>query len=297
MNNQSIAHRVAKRRRVNSSSTVQNQLSPRKSILVFDDSWLEALKHLTCIQWSKMSLVCRQINGIVQRNISRLPRQESFRFEPRFKRLSSIELLFNPTVYVKEVKMFYIGHKFVDGKEEARIIRCQSFHLKSGPDSPHRFPFLDSMSKHLEWLVRNVRSDSIHIPKWISHRIHQTVRQRAKLTNFIFETSQKCEAQELVFNNCSLHQIAFLNVLIEDFMALPVVQGTIPTVVIGFYPAEEEHRAHLGENLIGREVDSQGADALHVIENGKKRIRISFFCYKDYELYWYKKVYIKFYTI
>ncbi|KAI1697294.1 hypothetical protein Ddc_19800 [Ditylenchus destructor] len=212
MNNQSIAHRVAKRRRVNYSSTAQNQLSPRKSILIFDDSWLEALKHLT---------------------------------------------------------------------------------------SPYTYPCLLFMSKSLEWLVRNVRSDSIHIPKWISHRIHQTVDQRAKLTNFIFDTSQKCEAQELVFNNCPQYHIEFLNVLIEDFLALPVVQGTIPTVVLGPYRKQEEYRAHLGENLIGREVDSQGADALHVVENGKKRVRISFFCHKgDYDnAYWYQKVYLKFYTI
>ncbi|KAI1697295.1 hypothetical protein Ddc_19801 [Ditylenchus destructor] len=74
MNNQSIAHRVAKRRRVNSSSTAQNQLMARKSVLVLADSWLEAMKHLTCSQWSKMSLVSRQLNGIVQRNMSRLPR-------------------------------------------------------------------------------------------------------------------------------------------------------------------------------------------------------------------------------
>ncbi|KAI1697804.1 hypothetical protein Ddc_19478 [Ditylenchus destructor] len=144
MNNQSIAHRVAKRRRINSSSSAQNLLSPCKSFLILDDSWLEAIKHLTCIQWSKMSLVCRQINGIVQRNISRLPRQviesaemrakDHFLFKPQFRRLRSIKLIFNPFVYVKEVKMYDIDYKFVDDKGEARYIRCQSFHLMTRND-------------------------------------------------------------------------------------------------------------------------------------------------------------------
>ncbi|KAI1692464.1 hypothetical protein DdX_21234 [Ditylenchus destructor] len=45
----------------------------REKVEVFEDAWLVAFKHLTCPQWSKMRLVCRQLSGVVQRNASRLP--------------------------------------------------------------------------------------------------------------------------------------------------------------------------------------------------------------------------------
>lgn len=90
-----------------------------------------------------------------------------------------------------------------------------------------------------------------------------------------------------------------LHMTFQDFLALPVVQGTIPTVVIDRYPTDEQYHKHLGENLIGREVDSQGAEFLYEIENGEKRVRISF-CHfedRDEDEYWYEKVYMKFYTV
>ncbi|KAI1697292.1 hypothetical protein Ddc_19798 [Ditylenchus destructor] len=114
------------------------------------------------------------------------------------------------------------------------------------------------------------------------------------LSDFIFGASQKCKVQELIF---TYHRVEFLNGLIEEFLLLPVVQDAIPTVVIEYYLFKEVYRAHLGENLIDREVDSQRADALYEIKDGKKRVRISF-CrvypswYSDY-----RKVCVKFYTI
>ncbi|KAI1692075.1 hypothetical protein Ddc_23880 [Ditylenchus destructor] len=47
---------------------------PRKTVDISDDTWLEALKFMTFPQWIQKCLVSRQINGIAQRNVSRLPR-------------------------------------------------------------------------------------------------------------------------------------------------------------------------------------------------------------------------------
>ncbi|KAI1711274.1 hypothetical protein Ddc_12971 [Ditylenchus destructor] len=159
MVNRNNARRRAKRRRDQASVAVQNQWMPRKMVIILDDSWLEALKHLTCRQWSKMSLVCRQVNGIVQRNISRLPRQviESIeiysqysssrpnfiiadflrqRFYPytydkfRLHSTSSLQKLFHPASYIKKVAMYTVKHKLIDTfKSEKRYIRCKKFVL------------------------------------------------------------------------------------------------------------------------------------------------------------------------
>ncbi|KAI1703014.1 hypothetical protein DdX_15167 [Ditylenchus destructor] len=44
----------------------------RKPVEISDDSWLEALKFLNGRRCSKMRLVSRQLNGVVERNFSRL---------------------------------------------------------------------------------------------------------------------------------------------------------------------------------------------------------------------------------
>ncbi|KAI1715067.1 hypothetical protein DdX_08346 [Ditylenchus destructor] len=116
------------------------------------------------------------------------------------------------------------------------------------------------------------------------------------LINLVFDGSQMCNAKKLVFSFYDdFSNVGLVDVLREDFLALPVVQGTVPTVVISYYPKYGQYRAQLGENLIGREVDSQGADALYVIESGQKRIRISF-CRRNQSPYGSYKAYLKFYT-
>ncbi|KAI1697802.1 hypothetical protein Ddc_19476 [Ditylenchus destructor] len=310
MNNRKFSRQVAKRRRVNSSSAVQNPTLPRKKVEIMDDIWLEALKHLTCSQWSLMSLVSRQVNGVIQRNLSRLPPllMESahsnwfFSFRPRLEHVQSsmarsLQLLFHPIVYFKEVTIDSAHQKLRDfiSNEEDRYIRCQSFSLNTRGDTPGKRPNITVMSESLKWLEQNVRSDSISLPKWVSYRVHETVGARATLSNFIFRASQKCKVQNVIFAYCE-HPVVFLNGLIEDFFALPVVQDAIPTVVIDYYPFEEKYRAHLGENLIDREVDSQRADALYVIEIGEKRVRISF-CSVNTYLNGEYQAYVKFYTI
>ncbi|KAI1693281.1 hypothetical protein Ddc_22954 [Ditylenchus destructor] len=313
MQNRNIERRDAKRRRVNSSPAIQNQSLPRKMIIILDDTWLEALKHLTCPQWSKMSLVSGQINGIVQRNISRLPRQviesitlnlQDLLFPPRTTSIArTLQKFFHPASYVKNVAMHAVNQELIDSKfnGEERYIRCQKFDLlpRSNMSSMSQ-----KIAKSLEWLERNVRCDSILLYKWMFNRIHKRVEIRAMLTNFIFDASQKCKAQELVFTYSAnsyhydfndLSSMKLVDILIEDFLALSVVQGTIPTVVIDRYPTEEQHRARFGKNVIGREVDSQDAVALYIIENGQKRIRISF-C-RVFNGNGGYKAYLKFYTI
>ncbi|KAI1697614.1 hypothetical protein Ddc_19606 [Ditylenchus destructor] len=252
-----------------------------------------------------MSLVCRQINGIVQRNISRLPRQviesivlnsQYLSFHPRVTSVApSLQKLFHPASYVKNVTMRTVDQKLIDTSfnGEERYIRCQSFKLLPRSNistAPQK------IEKSLKWLERNVRCDSISLPQWIFNRVQNSDKIRAMLTNFIFGTSQKCNAQELVLSYPYdyLFKVKLVDVLIQEFFSLPVVQSTIPAVVIGQYPEQGHHRTHLGENLIGREVDSQGAVALYMIENGEKRIRISF-CHED--SYWFGyRAYLKFYT-
>ncbi|KAI1705618.1 hypothetical protein Ddc_15684 [Ditylenchus destructor] len=73
MDSQNIARQGVKHRRVNSSPD-QNQRLPRKKVYISGDTWLEALKFMTCPQWMQKRYVSFQINGIAERNISRLPK-------------------------------------------------------------------------------------------------------------------------------------------------------------------------------------------------------------------------------
>ncbi|KAI1702193.1 hypothetical protein DdX_15607 [Ditylenchus destructor] len=68
-----MSHRGIKRRRANSSSD-EIQRIVREKVHIPDDTWLQALKFLSCTEWSQKRFACRQINGIAQRNISRLPK-------------------------------------------------------------------------------------------------------------------------------------------------------------------------------------------------------------------------------
>ncbi|KAI1703818.1 hypothetical protein DdX_14654 [Ditylenchus destructor] len=54
------------------SGSESKKRSPEK-VEILEDAWLEALKHLTCPKWSKMRLVSRQLDGLIERNVSRLP--------------------------------------------------------------------------------------------------------------------------------------------------------------------------------------------------------------------------------
>ncbi|KAI1691273.1 f-box domain-containing protein [Ditylenchus destructor] len=207
---------------------------------------------------------------------------------------------------IENVTMRTVKQNLIDAyfNGEERHIHCQKFALLPYSDmwcTPQK------ISQSLEWLVRNVRSDSISFPEWMFNRIHESVKIRAMLTNFIFDSSRKCKAQELVFSivvnrygSYRYPRRMLVDILIEDFLTLfdTVVQDTIPTVVIngGRFPVPEEFRANFGNNLIGREVDSQGADALYVIEEKEKRVRIAFRDRYRYNSPAEHKIYLKFYT-
>ncbi|KAI1693981.1 hypothetical protein Ddc_22432 [Ditylenchus destructor] len=53
--------------------TIESATLSREKVHIFNDTWLEALKFLSFPQWSKALFVSRQLAGVVQRNISRLP--------------------------------------------------------------------------------------------------------------------------------------------------------------------------------------------------------------------------------
>ncbi|KAI1696190.1 hypothetical protein Ddc_20638 [Ditylenchus destructor] len=76
MDRQNVLRRAVKRRQANSSpgQNREKMNMPRKSVNVPDDTWFDAFKFLTCPQWMQKRFVSRQINGIAQRNISRLPK-------------------------------------------------------------------------------------------------------------------------------------------------------------------------------------------------------------------------------
>ncbi|KAI1695212.1 hypothetical protein Ddc_21423 [Ditylenchus destructor] len=53
--------------------TIQPAAITRETVHILSDTWLETLKFLKFPQWSQTLFVSRQIAGVVQRNISRLP--------------------------------------------------------------------------------------------------------------------------------------------------------------------------------------------------------------------------------
>ncbi|KAI1712505.1 hypothetical protein DdX_09594 [Ditylenchus destructor] len=73
MDNQNISRRGVKRRRAKSPQN-QNTSLQRKKVNILGDTWLEALKFMTGSQWVQKCFVSRQVNGVAQRNISRLPK-------------------------------------------------------------------------------------------------------------------------------------------------------------------------------------------------------------------------------
>ncbi|KAI1703835.1 hypothetical protein DdX_14674 [Ditylenchus destructor] len=63
----------------------------RNPVEIPEDVWLDALKHLPCPKWSKMRLVSHQLNGMVERNVSRLPLAIIHSVEIRLKERKNTE--------------------------------------------------------------------------------------------------------------------------------------------------------------------------------------------------------------
>ncbi|KAI1713843.1 hypothetical protein DdX_08725 [Ditylenchus destructor] len=402
METQTISGRGVKRRRDNTSPD-QNQLKKvnlRKEVNFPDDTWLETLKFLACPQWSKMCFVCRKMNGVAQRNISRLPRvfvdsasmyytdyyarpkewkkvpvtrytvvvafdevmqgkqstewfknrgftldvpehippenaliggrkwkgygrgnewrgnvnvcihrsaQETIplsntelRFPWLYNLASKIDqfksvvyyaqfnpilnqyswdylaqffkFMYHPSSYIKEARLFAIHQNFVDHLKctadsfykEPRHIRCESFVLEGKIGTN-----ITDASDSLKWLAQNVHAETIYIHDTSSCDVFHL------LANFLLEASGAKQCASTKMEILVSDPVVFLNVLIQKFRTIPLVESAIPTISF-FYPSQEEHRAHLGPNLISQEVDSQGSSALYLISNGQNRMRISF---------------------
>ncbi|KAI1714668.1 hypothetical protein Ddc_11389 [Ditylenchus destructor] len=380
MDKQNIARRAVKRRRTNSTP---NQNPLRKKVDISDDTWLETLKYLSCLEWSQKCFVSRQINGVAQRNILRLPmmtlhsalmyyrywtRSNLFnsnttvvfdtvmqeeqsmqwfksrgftldapkdipaqnvvigvtskksewkgnvnvciygsahekipltykehylpwyydcserkpvlfyaKYNPFFNQYSSnylaqfLKCIYHPALYIKKVEMYAFDQSFIDSLKcnadsfdnKPRYIRCESFMLLgiSGKNTV-------ALSNSLQWLGRNVRAETIQIREIDCDEKYPEAY--VLLANFLLEASGASKKTVIRQKN----EMSFLNALIQKFRTIPVVKSAIPTIEF-WYPRAEEYRAHLGPNLIAREVDSEGADALYMIENGQNRMRIS----------------------
>ncbi|KAI1701038.1 hypothetical protein DdX_16342 [Ditylenchus destructor] len=179
-----------------------------------------------------------------------------------------LKLVYHPISYAKDVKMFAVNQNFIDALEcnivdnERRYIHCEAFSLLIY----HIDPGYNDLPMSLKWLPQNVHAEKIHLP-WIL----DTSESFGLITNFLFDPfgAKQCASEMVTIQ--LIDATAFLNILIEKFHQIPFVEDGIPTTEFSSY-----RPAHMGPNLIDREVDSEGADALHVIINGPNRMRISF---------------------
>ncbi|KAI1711284.1 hypothetical protein Ddc_12981 [Ditylenchus destructor] len=190
-----------------------------------------------------------------------------------------LKFVYHPMTYIKEVKMFAVNQNYIDSIKcnvdsvgnEPRYIRCESFSLGSFYMTFYTSnPYPDIIPDSLKWLARNVRAEKIDLP-WIL----QTSETYDQVANFLLDPSG---AKQCASEKTTIHVVraaVFLNILVEKFHSIPLIEDGIPT--IGFkYSLDDEIPAILGPNLIDQEVDSEGADELYVISNGQNRMRVSF---------------------
>ncbi|KAI1703966.1 hypothetical protein DdX_14585 [Ditylenchus destructor] len=388
MDKQNISRRGVKHRRSNSPAE-QNEQLVRKKVNIPNDTWLEAIKYLTCPEWSQNRYVCRQIDGIAQRNISRLPKmvnkldiyaivsfdevlqkrqsEQYFKnrgfiltapgiaandvllnarsefyncddsnvsvcihgsvkekvplsfeeklcpwfqkpepegahsnrmeirkpvlyyaqFNPKLNPYSwnylaqFLKLIYHPTSFAKDVKMFAVNQKFIDALEcnidsvgnERRYIHCESFSLLVY--IPSRDPAYNDLPESLKWLPQNVRAEKIHLP-WLL----KTSESFGLITDFLLDPfgAKQCASEMVTIQ--PIGTTAFLKILIKKFLKIALVEDGIPTIEFR-WNRHHELPALIGPNLIHKEVDSEGAEALHVISNGPNRMRISFRSYNS----------------
>ncbi|KAI1709531.1 hypothetical protein DdX_11319 [Ditylenchus destructor] len=158
---------------------------------------------------------------------------------------------------------------------------------------------VDDFHESLKWLKRNVRADSICIsPKTYDYHAKEQNEIYRLLSNFVFGASRICARREIrLYSNI---ETKLLTSLVEKFWTLPQIECEIPAVVIYSFPDFDREKLNLGPNWILLEVDSEGAEFLHVLESGQNRMRISF-C-ENLDDRWtigsYRRnCYIKFYAI
>ncbi|KAI1716925.1 hypothetical protein Ddc_10058 [Ditylenchus destructor] len=204
-----------------------------------------------------------------------------------------LNFIFHPSSYLKEVKMYAVEQKFIESLQfnigsfdnEPRYIRCESFSLEAiWPGNTNIAEF----SNVLKWMTRNVRAETIRIPKINCKGAF------GLLTNFLLDPpeAKQCASKEILVSIGSFAQKQgdLLSILIEKFHTIPFVESAIPTIKFCCPLYEEQYLFRcdltaLGRNLIDQEVDSQGANALYMISNGQNRMRISFRPTDKYKCY------------
>ncbi|KAI1701255.1 putative exonuclease GOR [Ditylenchus destructor] len=292
MDKRNISCPAVKRRRPNSKPN-QNQLC--KKVDLSDDVWFEVLKYLTCLEWSQKCVVSRQINGVAQRNISRLPmmtldsatmtylcsRIEYWR-DTGAKQFNKYTTVAFDTVMLEE--------------QSAQWFKNRGFTLDAAKDIPAQNAVVGVIKSNYEWkgnvnlCIYGPAQEKIPLSEkerrlpWFYEFSEEDPGPFVLLANFFLEASgaKQCARQKIKIYVPD--SVAFLKILIEKFLTIPVVESAIPTIVFR-YPHHDEYRAHLGPNLIAQEVDSQGADVLYMISNAQNHMRISF-CTTTATLFW-----------
>ncbi|KAI1711282.1 hypothetical protein Ddc_12979 [Ditylenchus destructor] len=208
-----------------------------------------------------------------------------------------LTILFHPLSYFKEITMYPVTQKFVDDVKVKLVddfsvhgnmthIQTNSYnkslYIHCGAFSLSECDNIEDLRESLKWLERNVRANSICISLLYYMMWDDYTDVFPLLNDFVFGVSRICARRELRLIP-SINQNKLLTNFIENFLTLPPIECEIPTVVIESFLRRQINSAvsnlgpNLGPNLIpGREVDSQGADFLYVLENGQNRMRISF---------------------
>ncbi|KAI1703964.1 UDP-glucoronosyl and UDP-glucosyl transferase domain-containing protein [Ditylenchus destructor] len=325
MDTQNISRRGVKHRRSNSPAE-QNELLVRKKVDIPDDTWLEALKFLTCPQWSQNRYVCRQIDGIAQRNICRLPKMvldcASMYYINRDGVLSVNKLdkhaivSFDAVLQKKQSDQYFKNRGFTltapGIPAEIVLLNARAVRLKYKrryDDNVNvcihgtvkeRIP-LSSKEKRFPWFQKpehegafselmKIRKPVLYyaqfnpalnpsswdyLAQFLKFIYHPTSYAKTSesfglITDFLLDPfgAKQCASEMVTIQ--PIGTTAFLKILIKKFLKIALVEDGIPTIEFR-WNRHHELPALIGPNLIHKEVDSEGAEALHVISNGPNR--------------------------
>ncbi|KAI1690814.1 hypothetical protein Ddc_24683 [Ditylenchus destructor] len=140
MDKQNIPRRAVKRRRTNSTP---NQNPLREKVDISDDTWLETLKYLTCLEWSQKCFVSRQINGVAQRNILRLPMMTLHSATMYYRYSTRSNLFNNNTIVAFDTVM--------QEEQSMQWFKNRGFTLDAPKDIPAQSAVIGVTQKKPEW--------------------------------------------------------------------------------------------------------------------------------------------------
>ncbi|KAI1692536.1 hypothetical protein DdX_21207 [Ditylenchus destructor] len=189
--------------------------------------------------------------------------------------------LFHPCSYVENVDMFVVDQKILDAvnrkfaqkfaNNKPSLIHCEHFVVEFEE-------LIDAaeVSESLKWLERNVRANTISTYMFVKPEDHGAAIRL--LSNFVLSALSTCGTRKMRLGS-DIGPDLLIELLKKFPTLLPVEIPTIEMVVYCKYIEDAWDLCmspFLGPNLIGQEVDSQGAAFLYVLENGHNRMRISF---------------------